>query len=213
VWNDRNRDGLRSLDEPPLAGAQVVLLDEASQIVKHVVTGEDGLFEFDHLLPGRYQVREQNPLGFQSTTADKLWVQVRANTVSQLTFADYDPTAPTPPVLNTPEPGPRKTPTTGPTPTMTPSPVATDTPVPPPTVPATSTTAPTAAPTNTPAPTDTAVASPTLYPITPVATTAAVTQPVAQVLPVTGSGSLLFFWALALVIAGLVARFVRMRWW
>ncbi len=211
MWNDRNRDGLRSLDEPSLAGALVLVIAEGGQTVAQATTGDDGLFQFDTLPPARYRVAERNPLGFTSTTADEVWVQVRPDTVSQLTFADFSPAALTPtiPPTNTP----RGTPTLGPTPTITPSPTWTNTPIPIPTatgIPPTSAPVPTAAPTNTVAPTSTSEASPTLYPITPVATSVAV-EVVAETLPVTGSGNLLFYWVAVLVAIGAFARVLRTR--
>lgn len=213
VWNDHNRDGLRSLDEPPLAGAQVLVIAEDGRTVAQATTAADGLFQFDALPPARYRVAERNPLGFTSTTADEVWVQVRPDTVSQLTFADFEPAAPSPEPLYTPEPVTRTPPALQPTPTATPSPTWTNTPIPIPTetsVPPTSAPVPTAAPTNTVAPTSTSEASPTLYPITPVATSVAVAV-VAETLPVTGSGNLLFYWVAALVAMGAFARVLRTR--
>ena len=208
MWNDQNHDGLRSLAEPPLAGAIVSLRNDGGQLVAQVTTGEDGLFSFDGLVAGRYRVVEENPAGFQSATADEVWVDVRGAAVSQLTFADFQPAAPT---ERTPNPTPRLTPTLAPTPTNTPIPTPTNTLVPVPTattIPPTSAPVDTAVPTNTVVATDTPLASPTLYPITPVATGAAV-EVVNAVLPVTGAGQLMVWWALALLILGLATRWLR----
>ncbi len=70
VWNDTNRDGLQTAGEPGIAGATVTLLDGSGNPVAGVpsqTTGADGLYYFDNLPEGDYQVQVQMPAGYTPT--------------------------------------------------------------------------------------------------------------------------------------------------
>ncbi|MEJ1156023.1 SdrD B-like domain-containing protein [Microbacterium marmarense] len=59
VWIDENRDGAQTDGELPLAGVTVTLLDAIGMPIEGVdpvVTDENGLYLFDELAPGKYQV-------------------------------------------------------------------------------------------------------------------------------------------------------------
>ncbi|HND56375.1 MAG TPA: SdrD B-like domain-containing protein, partial [Pirellulaceae bacterium] len=61
VWTDSNNDGRIDFGEAGLGGATVQLdgVDETGRTVSRTVTsGVDGGYQFDHLLPGVYSVRE-----------------------------------------------------------------------------------------------------------------------------------------------------------
>ncbi len=73
VWKDGNHDRGRTPDEPVLAGWTVELLgcpngaascaQSALTVVDTRVTGSDGGYRFDELMPGNYQVRFRSPSG------------------------------------------------------------------------------------------------------------------------------------------------------
>ena len=70
VWNDTNRDGLQTAGEPGIAGASVTLLDGSGNPVAGVpsqTTGADGLYYFDNLPEGDYQVQVLMPAGYTPT--------------------------------------------------------------------------------------------------------------------------------------------------
>jgi len=100
VWNDRNGNGQREVDEPTLAGATITLWDSHSLVVGRQTTTISGRYAFANLMPGNYLVQEQNPPGYLSTTPDAWSVYVAANTVQVVNFGDWMPT-PTP--TSTPE--------------------------------------------------------------------------------------------------------------
>ncbi|QEG41059.1 Serine-aspartate repeat-containing protein D precursor [Roseimaritima ulvae] len=64
VYVDRDADCVRDTDEPPLAGVEVQLLNDAGQIVARTHTNAAGQYRFDNLAPGRYSVREVQPEGY-----------------------------------------------------------------------------------------------------------------------------------------------------
>ena len=73
--------------EPLLSGAIVVIRSEDSNIVA-TLHAEDGRFRAVSLPPGNYLVQEYDPVGFSSTTPNKIQAWVRANTLMQVSFGD-----------------------------------------------------------------------------------------------------------------------------
>ena len=73
VWRDANHDRGRTPDEPVLAGWTVELLgcpngaascaQSALTVVDTKLTGSDGGYRFEELMPGNYQVRFRSPSG------------------------------------------------------------------------------------------------------------------------------------------------------
>ncbi len=72
VWDDRDADGTRDGDEPPLAAAIVELYGgnclSGGALASSVVTAGDGLYTFVDLVADDYCVRESNPPGFDEST-------------------------------------------------------------------------------------------------------------------------------------------------
>lgn len=56
VWYDNDIDGQRQGNEPRVPGVTVTLLDASNNPVAVAVTGADGVYFFDNLLPGIYSV-------------------------------------------------------------------------------------------------------------------------------------------------------------
>jgi len=73
--------------EPLLAGAQVEIRSEDDDFVA-TLDSDDGRFRATGLPPGDYVIQEYDPVGFTSTTPNKLRAWVRANTVMQVSFGD-----------------------------------------------------------------------------------------------------------------------------
>ncbi len=74
VWVDVNRDGVQDVDEPPIEGATVTLLDDAGNpvttdldgnAINPVTTGPDGVYNFSNLPPGDYRVQVEPPAGYR----------------------------------------------------------------------------------------------------------------------------------------------------
>ncbi|MBN9612294.1 MAG: carboxypeptidase regulatory-like domain-containing protein, partial [Actinobacteria bacterium] len=57
VWIDKNRDGIQDAGEPVLSGVGVELLDATGAVVATTKTDKNGLYKFDNLEAGSYQVR------------------------------------------------------------------------------------------------------------------------------------------------------------
>lgn len=57
VWIDKNKDGRQDADEPVLSGVEVELLDADGKVVATTKTDANGLYKFDDLEAGTYQVR------------------------------------------------------------------------------------------------------------------------------------------------------------
>ncbi len=80
VWRDDERDGIQADWEPELEGVTVELLDSNGDPVDDpnnpgtphtVVTGKDGNYTFDNLVPGDYQVRFTPPTDHNSADKDQ----------------------------------------------------------------------------------------------------------------------------------------------
>lgn len=57
VWNDLNNDGRQSLQEPGTPGLTLYLLNGSGQVLDTTITGENGQYVFDSLVPGSYSVK------------------------------------------------------------------------------------------------------------------------------------------------------------
>ena len=70
VYNDANANGSPDEGEAGVAGVTVRLTLPDGSPVAELLTGEDGAYAFNSLLPGMYQVTEVVPAGHVQTTAD-----------------------------------------------------------------------------------------------------------------------------------------------
>ena len=68
VWNDLNRNGLQDPGEPGVAGVPVTLYDGQGHRLQGRVTDGQGLYRFNELLPGRYELGFEAPQQFGWTT-------------------------------------------------------------------------------------------------------------------------------------------------
>jgi len=107
VYCDEDRDGFRDEGEPGLPGAQVTLFDMARQVLAQCWSDVERHCIFAGLAEGWYRVREQDPPGYLSSTADEVLIYL-AGGQAQVSFGDY-------PLVT-------RTPTPSPTPTRTPAP-------------------------------------------------------------------------------------------
>src|SRR5699024_7114421 len=57
VWINSNKDGLQDENEEILEGVKVELIDEDGKVIETTETDENGLYIFDELLAGDYQVK------------------------------------------------------------------------------------------------------------------------------------------------------------
>lgn len=77
VWVDSDSNGIQDVGEPPLQGVIVELLDANAHPVRDAfgnvvapqITGADGGYFFDGLIPGDYRVRFIAPTGYMTTVA------------------------------------------------------------------------------------------------------------------------------------------------
>ena len=82
VYVDANRNGVRDVNELPIGGVTVQLVDDAGNVVATAVTLADGSYRFDNIAPGSYRLHQIQPDGFGSTTPDDVPVNVSGGTVS-----------------------------------------------------------------------------------------------------------------------------------
>ena len=67
VWNDLNHNGLQDVNEPPMAGVIVKLLDKDGSLVMTQTTNAQGLYLFERLQPSEYTVIFELPPGYAFT--------------------------------------------------------------------------------------------------------------------------------------------------
>ena len=146
VFADRDEDGSFDAGEPGVAGATLRLLTEVDGAeVAFQVTGPDGVYRFQGLVPGSYYLEAALPAGYEAIDPLLMaWtVYVSAGYTTAVDFAARE--------LYTPTPSPTSTPTLTFTPTETATATATRTQTP----------TPTDTPTRTPSPTSTSTDTPT----------------------------------------------------
>ncbi|HUW15083.1 MAG TPA: DNRLRE domain-containing protein [Anaerolineae bacterium] len=98
VWDDRNGDGQRAAEEPPLTGALLTLVELEGTLSLSQTTGSDGWYAFADLQPALYELTETDPPGYISTTSNQFQVRFREGVTKTVTlnFGDSLPPTPTP---------------------------------------------------------------------------------------------------------------------
>jgi len=92
IWHDLNLDATwQPLQEPLLLGAQVEIRS-ADGDLHAIMPVEEGRYWVISLPPQDYVVREIDPMGYRSTTPNKIQAQVRANTCLEINFGDISNT-------------------------------------------------------------------------------------------------------------------------
>ena len=81
AWADSDGDGIPDANETPLANVAVTLWQKGAQITA-TTTDSDGLYAFDNLAPGSYDVQANAPTGFFPAALLVENVAVSANQVS-----------------------------------------------------------------------------------------------------------------------------------
>jgi len=95
VFEDSNGNGVRDAGEPDLAGAQIVLLDADGETLReHTSDGTTEPYTFEALPPATYTVREEDPKGYSSTSANSWSVPLGAVAEMEVFFADRPAVAP-----------------------------------------------------------------------------------------------------------------------
>ena len=92
VWHDLDRDAGRDVDEPPLAGATIIIFDDSGQNeITRLSTSSDGYARFELTAPAHYVVRETPPNGFIATTPQEYAIILEPDTSLEITFGNFDP--------------------------------------------------------------------------------------------------------------------------
>ncbi|MBI2803928.1 MAG: choice-of-anchor E domain-containing protein [Planctomycetes bacterium] len=89
VWHDANNNGIRELNEDPIAGALLTLLGPGG--TRTTTTDAAGYYEFTRLDPGTYSLREAQPAGFldgKDNAGTKGGTVVNAGTLGALGIGD-----------------------------------------------------------------------------------------------------------------------------
>jgi serine-aspartate repeat-containing protein C/D/E len=64
VWSDNNINRTFDIGEPPITNVQIELINENGVVISTMRTDTNGMYKFDNLSPGKYSVRESQPIGF-----------------------------------------------------------------------------------------------------------------------------------------------------
>ena len=64
VWNDTNQDGIQDGVEAGIDGVKVYLLDGAGMVLDSTITAGGGLYAFNNLPSGQYQIKFNTPAGY-----------------------------------------------------------------------------------------------------------------------------------------------------
>jgi hypothetical protein len=92
IWHDLNGDSSWQIPgEPLLQGSLVAIRNDRGDIVV-TMSSRDGRYRAISLPPDNYVVQEVDPLGYRSTTPNKIQVRVRANTSLEVNFGDVSNT-------------------------------------------------------------------------------------------------------------------------
>ncbi|OQX23245.1 MAG: hypothetical protein BWK80_27000, partial [Desulfobacteraceae bacterium IS3] len=90
VYHDVNGDKVQSITESGISGVNIVLLDSSGKEVNTKATDAYGVYVFENVSPGTYTVKETDPDGWLSSTANELPVTVPSGGVGTANFGDYE---------------------------------------------------------------------------------------------------------------------------
>jgi len=94
VVDDEDASATEENSEDGIPGVDVKLLSEDGDVLDVASTDENGDYRFDGLLPDEYSVMENNPAGYESTTADMIDVDLTdGQDEENVDFLDTEPTA------------------------------------------------------------------------------------------------------------------------
>ncbi|MHC4561661.1 MAG: SdrD B-like domain-containing protein [Planctomycetota bacterium] len=65
VYEDFNNDGEINFSELAIENVTVDLVDDQSVVIQTTTTDENGLYVFNNVLPGTYEIRETQPVGYE----------------------------------------------------------------------------------------------------------------------------------------------------
>jgi hypothetical protein len=92
VYNDENRNRVFDAGEAGLAGAKLLLMDSEGAFLVDFTTEADGAYLFQGLLAGTYSIREEDPDGYYSTTANEVSEPLAAGELlTDVNFGDFMP--------------------------------------------------------------------------------------------------------------------------
>ena len=87
TWHDLNADGIDGENESGLPGVKVTLHDKDGDVVGTTTSGPDGVWTFNDMPPGAYQVQITPP-----TAASGLVYMISPRPVNQTSVSDFNPT-------------------------------------------------------------------------------------------------------------------------
>lgn len=89
VWIDENRDGsVDPAEAERLGNISIELVSPSGTVVATTATNASGFYQFDHVVSGGYTVRQVQPAGIQSTTANELSITVPTGGIANQNFGE-----------------------------------------------------------------------------------------------------------------------------
>jgi hypothetical protein len=92
VYDDKNRNRVLDSEESGIPDVTILLKDSEGVLLESVSTDEDGNYSFNELLAGTYFVREEDPVGYYSTTPHEVTVIILPGEIhDDIHFGDFEP--------------------------------------------------------------------------------------------------------------------------
>jgi hypothetical protein len=92
VYDDKNRNRVLDSEESGIPDVTILLKDSEGVLLESVSTDEDGNYSFNELLAGTYSVREEDPVGYYSTTPHEVTVIILPGEIhDDIHFGDFEP--------------------------------------------------------------------------------------------------------------------------
>ncbi|MCX7832025.1 MAG: carboxypeptidase regulatory-like domain-containing protein, partial [Actinobacteria bacterium] len=104
VFLDENLNGVYDPGEAFIPGITVYLYDSEGNLIDSVITGPDGSYLFDDLMPGTYRISIDVPIEYDLTTPDSYTVELSEGSTETRNFGlTPAPALPFPPEKETEE--------------------------------------------------------------------------------------------------------------